>query len=182
MATPRSLVAESAFSFLHMELVQIALGPDAAMSPTPSQLQLASRKIEAIGFQVGQRLIERYTKDRPRFTETLEIIKFICKDFWVDVYRKQIDKLQTNNRVSVIHFACAYATLYYAHYETCSVWTGRLHAAGQFPPGTHAMLTNSFTASVGKTHGSTAHQIPKWPDPWRSLRIGSHSFCFRRGE
>lgn len=112
MATPRSLVAESAFSFLHMELVQIALGPDAAMTPTPSQLQLASRKIEAIGFQVGQRLIERYTKDRPRFTETLEIIKFICKDFWVDVYRKQIDKLQTNNRVSVIHFACAYATLY----------------------------------------------------------------------
>ena len=94
----RHQVAESTFSFLHMELVQMALGPNSA-TPTTSQLQLASRKIEAIGFQVGQRLVERYTKDRPRFTDTLEIIKFICKDFWVEVYRKQIDKLQTNNRV-----------------------------------------------------------------------------------
>lgn len=94
-------MAESTFSFLHMELVQMALGPNSA-TPTTSQLQLASRKIEAIGFQVGQRLVERYTKDRPRFTDTLEIIKFICKDFWVEVYRKQIDKLQTNNRVCAL--------------------------------------------------------------------------------
>ena len=97
----RHQVAESTFSFLHMELVQMALGPNSA-TPTTSQLQLASRKIEAIGFQVGQRLVERYTKDRPRFTDTLEIIKFICKDFWVEVYRKQIDKLQTNNRVCAL--------------------------------------------------------------------------------
>ena len=99
----RTQVAESAFSFLHMELVQLALGPQAGnnnTAPTTSQLQHASRKIEAIGFQVGVRLVERYTKDRPRFGDTLEIIKFICKDFWMEVYRKQIDKLQTNNRVS----------------------------------------------------------------------------------
>ena len=61
-------------------------------------MQLASRKIEAIGFQVGTRLVERYTRDRPRFSDTLDIIKFICKDFWMEVYRKTIDKLQTNNR------------------------------------------------------------------------------------
>ena len=103
MATARpAQVAESSFSFLHMELVQMALGPSSASGqpPTTSQLQHASRKIEAIGFQVGVRLIERYTKDRPRFTDTLEIIKFICKDFWMEVYKKQVDKLQTNNRVS----------------------------------------------------------------------------------
>ena len=64
-----------------------------------AQLQQASRKIEAVGFQVGQRLAQRYTKDRQRLGDTLEIIKFICKDFWMEVYRKQIDKLQTNNRV-----------------------------------------------------------------------------------
>jgi len=87
-------VAESCLSFLHIELVQQLLGPD----PTTAQLQHAGRKLEAVGFQVGQRLVERYTKDRPRFSDTLEIIKFICKDFWFEVYRKQIDKLQTNNR------------------------------------------------------------------------------------
>jgi len=97
----RSQVAESAFSFLHRELVQQTLGDLQVADdgvPTTSQLQHASRKIEAIGFQVGLRLVERYTKDRPRFADTLEIIKFVCKDFWVEVYRKQIDKLQTNNR------------------------------------------------------------------------------------
>ena len=60
---------------------------------------MGRRSVEAIGFQVGARLVERYTRDLPRFADTLEIIKFICKDFWVEVYRKQIDKLQTNNRV-----------------------------------------------------------------------------------
>ena len=65
---------------------------------TTPQMQLAARKIEAIGFQVGARLVERYTRDLPRFADTLEIIKFICKDLWMQVYRKIIDKLQTNNR------------------------------------------------------------------------------------
>ena len=90
-------VAETCFSYLHMELVQMAIGDFA--TATPQQVQRAGRKIESVGFQVGQRLVERYTKDSPRFTEMLDIIKFICKDFWFEVYRKQIDKLQTNNRV-----------------------------------------------------------------------------------
>ena len=76
----------------------MALGGDTASISTP-ELQQAGRKVEAVGFQVGQRLIERYTKDRPRFSDTLEKIKFICKDFWFEIYRKQIDKLKTNNRV-----------------------------------------------------------------------------------
>ena len=91
-------VAETCFAFLHMELVRMALGGDIASISTP-ELQQAGRKVEAVGFQVGQRLIERYTKDRPRFSDTLEKIKFICKDFWFEIYRKQIDKLKTNNRV-----------------------------------------------------------------------------------
>ena len=95
----RQQVAESCLSYLQMELMRLALGPDPDKAST-SQLQNASRIVESIGFSVGVRLAERYTKDRPRFADTLEIIKFICKDFWVEVFRKQIDKLQTNNRVS----------------------------------------------------------------------------------
>lgn len=77
----------------------MALGAESgSSSPSNSALQLAGRKLEAAGFQVGVRLIERYTRERPRFGDTLEIIKFICKDFWFEIYRKQIDKLQTNNR------------------------------------------------------------------------------------
>ncbi|XP_016569370.1 trafficking protein particle complex subunit 6b isoform X3 [Capsicum annuum] len=55
--------------------------------------ELAARRIEAIGFQVGHQLSER-----PRFTDHLEAIKFICKDFWSEVFKKQIDNLKTNHR------------------------------------------------------------------------------------
>lgn len=41
----------------------------------------------------------RYTMDRPRFTDNLEAIKFICKDFWSELFKKQIDNLKTNHRV-----------------------------------------------------------------------------------
>ena len=99
MSAARSQVAESSFSYLHMELVNLAIGGRPSAQHTTAHLQHASRKIEAIGFSVGVRLVERYTKDRPRFTDTLDIIKFICKDFWMEIYRHHVDKLQTNNRV-----------------------------------------------------------------------------------
>lgn len=31
--------------------------------------------------------------------DTLDVIKFICKDLWTIVFRKQIDNLKTNHRV-----------------------------------------------------------------------------------
>jgi len=31
-------------------------------------------------------------------TAQLEAVKFLCKEFWTEVFRKQIDKLQTNHR------------------------------------------------------------------------------------
>ncbi|XP_020886541.1 trafficking protein particle complex subunit 6B [Arabidopsis lyrata subsp. lyrata] len=60
--------------------------------------ELAARRIEAIGYQVGHQLSERYTMERPRFSDHLEAIKFICKDFWSEVFKKQIDNLKTNHR------------------------------------------------------------------------------------
>lgn len=41
----------------------------------------------------------RFSQDRPRFSETLDVIKFLCKDMWTLVFRKQIDNLKTNHRV-----------------------------------------------------------------------------------
>jgi hypothetical protein len=41
----------------------------------------------------------RYTRDRPRLGDTLEVIKFVCKDFWQAVFKKQVDNLKTNHRV-----------------------------------------------------------------------------------
>ena len=52
-------------------------------------------------FLVGQRLIERFTKDTARFTDAVEILKTICKDFWTIVFKKQIGNLKTNHQGTV---------------------------------------------------------------------------------
>jgi len=55
-------------------------------------------KLEFIGFNTGYRIIERLLKESPRFKDELDTVKFICKDFWVALYRKQIDNLRTNHQ------------------------------------------------------------------------------------
>ncbi|KAL0931626.1 bet3 family protein [Colletotrichum truncatum] len=55
-------------------------------------------RLETLGYRVGQGLVERFSRDRPRFNDTLDVIKFICKDLWSLVFRKQVDNLKTNHR------------------------------------------------------------------------------------
>lgn len=57
-------------------------------------------RLEGLGFRVGQGLGERFSRDRPRFTDSLDVIKFLCKDLWMIVFKKQIDNLKTNHRAS----------------------------------------------------------------------------------
>ncbi|KAL8701387.1 MAG: hypothetical protein Q9224_000531 [Gallowayella concinna] len=59
------------------------------------QTEAVFQKLDGLGYRVGQGLVER---DRPRFTDTLDMIKFLCKDIWTLVFRKQIDNLKTNHR------------------------------------------------------------------------------------
>lgn len=54
--------------------------------------------LETLGYQVGYRFVERVIQSKVISTEHLEAMKFICKDFWNEVFGKQIDKLQTNHR------------------------------------------------------------------------------------
>jgi hypothetical protein len=54
----------------------------------------------------------RFSKDRPRFTDTLDVIKFLCKDLWMLVFRKQIDNLKTNHRVHDSLFPTPFPALY----------------------------------------------------------------------
>ncbi|KAK5271452.1 hypothetical protein LTR99_001392 [Exophiala xenobiotica] len=55
-------------------------------------------RLERLGFRVGEGLSERFSRDRPRFTDQLDVIKFLCKDVWTVVFKKQIDNLKTNHR------------------------------------------------------------------------------------
>lgn len=40
----------------------------------------------------------RFSRDAPRPTAPLDAIKFLCKDLWTLLFRKQIDNLKTNHR------------------------------------------------------------------------------------
>ncbi|XP_076957541.1 uncharacterized protein LOC143633059 [Bidens hawaiensis] len=86
-------VSESCMDSLLTEMVSSYSNVLYATKP-----ELAARRIEAIGYQVGHQLSERYTMERPRFSDHLEAIKFICKDFWSELFKKQIDNLKTNHR------------------------------------------------------------------------------------
>ncbi|KLO17612.1 transport protein particle component [Schizopora paradoxa] len=55
-------------------------------------------RLEAIGVHVGGNIAERLCRERPRFTDTLDAVKFVCKDIWSICWDKQVDNLRTNHR------------------------------------------------------------------------------------
>ena len=71
--------------------------------------EMAAAKMERMGYSVGYRLCERLSQNRTfsasgkdesmvAAAAQLEAVKFLCKEIWMEVCRKQIDKLQTNHR------------------------------------------------------------------------------------
>ncbi|KAL4448212.1 hypothetical protein ABPG75_005431 [Micractinium tetrahymenae] len=82
--------SESCLDFLTLQLVQ----------HYRSQLQGPSQQaaLDAVGERVGRQLAERYSRDRPPLTEALEVMKWLCKEFWGEVFRKGVDNLRTNHR------------------------------------------------------------------------------------
>lgn len=61
--------------------------------------ELAFYRIERIGFQVGQRLADRLVVGHRLFIDQLDILKYVCKDYWLALFQKQIDNLKTNHKV-----------------------------------------------------------------------------------
>lgn len=43
----------------------------------------------AAGLRLGRALAERYTQQKGRMTEQLDVIKWACKELWSEVFRKQ---------------------------------------------------------------------------------------------
>jgi hypothetical protein len=77
-------VAESSFDFLVAEILNEITDPSV---------------LEQIGARIGHCLAEKLAK-KERFLDNLDVIKFICKDFWIAVFQKQVDNLKTNHRVN----------------------------------------------------------------------------------
>lgn len=55
-------------------------------------------RMEKHGFNVGRGLAHVVTRDQERFLNTqLDIIKYVCKDFWNLLFSKPVDSLKTNH-------------------------------------------------------------------------------------
>jgi trafficking protein particle complex subunit 6 len=97
--TNGKMVSSSAVDLLLIEVVPLVertvkeLGND----PDTNQDDIYFR-IEGYGYRVGRGLCELFTRERARFVDQLDIMKFICKELWVVLYKKQMDNLKTNHR------------------------------------------------------------------------------------
>ncbi|KAE9410313.1 transport protein particle component [Gymnopus androsaceus JB14] len=77
-------------------------------------------RLEAIGMHVGSNFSERLCLNRSLFTETLDAIKFICKDIWAACWDKQVDNLRTNHRGVYVLQDNSFKTI-----SRLSSWQGR---------------------------------------------------------
>ena len=75
-------------------------------------------RLEAIGLHVGANItercddrifsqrgtlitIQRLCHGRAGFADTLDVVKFVCKELWSTCWDKQVDNLRTNHRVGI---------------------------------------------------------------------------------
>lgn len=64
--------------------------------------------LEQLGYKVGYSLVEKYffvthsnriAKEKQRLNDSLEMVKFVCKEVWTFLFKKQMDNLKTNHKV-----------------------------------------------------------------------------------
>ncbi|EME31805.1 Trafficking protein particle complex subunit 6B [Galdieria sulphuraria] len=95
-------VAEESFDFLVMIMVDYFLGNDEKRKKVSLKDDLSTRRkverLEAIGRDIGRRWLEKLSEGTPHFSTELDKVKFICKEFWIATFQKQIDNLKTNNK------------------------------------------------------------------------------------
>ncbi|KIM47352.1 hypothetical protein M413DRAFT_440784 [Hebeloma cylindrosporum] len=97
IAVPQSLKKESSARDSVTSLVSKA-GSASGKGAWDDEEEPLRQRLEKIGMHVGANFSERLCRDRPMFAETLDAIKFICKDIWAACWDKQVDNLRTNHR------------------------------------------------------------------------------------
>lgn len=105
----------------------------------------------------------RYSKDKPRLGDTLDIIKFLCKDFWQAVFKKQVDNLKTNHRVRAAAQGCS---THKALQQASSLPVGSLRwfDSAHTPP-LHRTPLHTIPLHTTPLHTSPLHTTPLHKPP-----------------
>lgn len=85
---------------LFMQVIQKALEDSRPSGADIPDQEAAFYRIEQLGFNAGQRLVERLLAhtQQSRFAEQIDMVKYLCKEFWMASFGKSIDNLKTNHR------------------------------------------------------------------------------------
>jgi hypothetical protein len=116
-ANPKqSRVAESAMQLLIQEIVASIDRTTFALAETEGSgvdtaVLAAHAKLEQLGFDIGQRFVERVSQNRLVQAEPLEAIKFLCKDLWQEVITRSkcvpqlpIDEIESYLTCSAVRY------------------------------------------------------------------------------
>lgn len=127
----QSRVAESVMQLLIQEIVASVNRTTTALaeaegSGTDTAVLAAHAKLERLGFDIGQRFVERVAQNRLVPAEPLEVIKFLCKDLWQEVTANTITLASPSDPFP--------ATTQSSRCTVLGVWKSRGQAADQ-PPG-----------------------------------------------
>lgn len=93
-------MAEVARSLVDSAILELIYGNVAEGGDRDDIQEMAFYRLEKIGFSMGEKLIAKLlssTNTTPP-TDQLQIIKYICCEFWQFAFGKQIDSLKTNHR------------------------------------------------------------------------------------
>ncbi|EPX72725.1 TRAPP complex subunit Trs33 [Schizosaccharomyces octosporus yFS286] len=91
----------ASFDFLLIEMVHLARRLSEQQETAVSndeRMEKGHNFLENIGFQVGRKLSERLLLTRNRITESIDVMRFLCRELWPIVFRKQLDNLKTNRK------------------------------------------------------------------------------------
>jgi hypothetical protein len=92
------MVDETLFDYLHMAVVEYY------NKENETDIDSSSLYLSQIGYRVGYSLSERLSKENPRYRDELDTVKYLCKELWICLFKKQVDNLRTNHQgVYVIH-------------------------------------------------------------------------------
>jgi len=84
------MIDESLYEYLQICIIQY-------LKANKSTHEEVISSLDSLGYRVGYNLCERLSPDTARFTDDINVMKYLCKDYWSAMFNKQIDNLRTNN-------------------------------------------------------------------------------------
>ncbi|KAF8554539.1 transport protein particle component [Imleria badia] len=142
-----------------------------ATSPDNEEDEGVRTRLEAIGLHVGGNFVERLCRDRPLFGDSLDAIKFVCKELWVSCWDKQVDNLRTNHRGVFVLQDNTFKPI-----SRISSWQGRSEALkhAKIYVALPAGLIRGALARIG-LHGTVTTEITSLPHCTFQIKLPKNS-------